>query len=158
MAAFMSYLRCTFHFLTVSISALYLVCRLIPEILACGKAANALTTQMISATFHELIDCIAAAPQPTFVEALYRCLTKSLELIGGPVALPKEYHDAVMEVTNRQIQGVQQRRKERAHHRGLNPMFAEQLAFLEEIDDTLLESVAALLQCFDPNHPLLASM
>lgn len=111
---------------------------------------------MVSTTFHELIDCIDSAPHPSFVAPLYTCFTKTLEVIGGPGVLPQEYHNAITEVTKRQIQAVMARRKDRAKYQGMD--FAEGFVLLEEVDNDVFESIAVLLRYLDANHPLLASM
>jgi len=144
-------LRCFFHAGVQVFSIM-----IIPQLLTCGKEGGALTTQMVAATFHELTDCINSSPHSSFIEPLYKCFVTSLEAIGGPGALPQEYHDAIFEVTGRQMEGLAERRKDRARYRKMGSENA--LNGLDRLDEAALEGMVMLLGYFDPNHPLLAAI
>jgi len=40
---------------------------LLSMLLSCGKTSNMLTTQMVSAIFHQLINCIGTETDPSFL-------------------------------------------------------------------------------------------
>ena len=88
--------------------------RLIPVLISCGKNSGALTTQIVSGTLSQLINCIATEPDASFLASLYRAFSDSMRLLGGPSSLPAELHDGVVEATKRQLQSLADKRKARA--------------------------------------------
>lgn len=129
-------------------------------LLASGKASNTLTNQMVSATFHQLITCIDTEHDSSFLASLYKCFTDSMRVIGGPAALPHEYHEGVIEATKRQLQTVADRRKGRANRAASSEgdHDREEMALLEEIEDFALEDMGRMLTAFDGNHPLVVAV
>ena len=128
-------------------------------LLACGKLSGTLTNQMVSATFLQLINCIGSEKDSSFLASLYKCFTESLRVIGGAAALPGDFHDGIIEATKRQLQGLADRRKSRAQRPASDlDDDQEEMALLEEMEDFALEDMAKMLQCFDPNHPLLIAI
>ena len=88
--------------------------RLIPVLLSCGKESNMLTTQMVSLTFVQLNTSIRCETEPTFIISLLDALTKSVKIVGGPGALPREAHDGLMEALTWQLEQIADRRRNRA--------------------------------------------
>jgi len=128
-------------------------------LLACGKSSGTLTNQMVSATFLQLINSVGSEKDSSFLASLYKCFTDALRVIGGPAALPGDFHDGIMEATKRQLQNFADRRKSRA----LRPASdldedQEEMALLEEMEDFALEDMGKMLQAFDANHPLLIAI
>lgn len=58
-------------------------------LLSCGKTRNTLTPQieMVSATFHQLINYIASEQEPSFLASLFKCFADSLRVIRGHTSL-----------------------------------------------------------------------
>lgn len=133
--------------------------RLIPMLLSSGKTSGTLTNQMVSATFHQLINCLKSEHDSSFLASLYKCFADSVSVIGGTGALPSEFFDGVTEATSRQLQTFAEKRKARA---GRQPTELdndkEDMALLEEIEDFALEDMAKMLTELDPNHPLLVAV
>jgi hypothetical protein len=128
-------------------------------LLSCGKHSNTLTNQMVSATFLQLINCISAEHDASFLASLYKCFTDSLRIVGGPPSLSQEFHDGVIEATKRQLQLLADKRKHRSS-RSLADLEDERedLALLEEMEDFALEDMGKMLQYLDVNHPLLIAI
>jgi len=135
-------------------------------LLACGKKSNTLTNQMVSAVFTELIRCISTEHDSTFLASLYKYFSESLLVIGGPEALPQQFHKDVIEATKRQLQLLAEKRKSRAAR--ANSVQAgssitadwdrDEMALVEEMEDFALEDMGKMLMAFDPNHPLLVAV
>ena len=133
--------------------------RLVPTLFSCGKTSGTLTNQMVSATFHQLINCIGTETDASFLSSLYKCFAETLRILGGSSALPTEFHNGIMEATKRQLHLLADRRKSRAQ-RPIADLEddREDLALLEEMEDFALEDVGNLLRLFDPGHPLLIAI
>ncbi|KAF9541179.1 ARM repeat-containing protein [Agrocybe pediades] len=150
-----------------SISLLFIsfVYRLIPMLLACGKKSNTLTNQMVSAVFTELIRCIGTEHDSTFLASLYKYFSESVLVIGGPEALPQQFHKDIIEATKRQLHSLADRRKSRAARANSIQVGAnitadwdrDEMALVEEMEDFALEDMGKMLMAFDPNHPLLVA-
>jgi len=139
--------------------------RLVSILLACGKSSGSLTHQMVSVTFQQLINCISAESDSSFLSSLYRCFTDALVVVGGPAALSPDFVTGVMEATKRQLQVLADKRKSRAarssgriHEQDGDADIDEDLALLEEMEDFSLEDMAKMLSCFDKDHPLLVAV
>lgn len=128
-------------------------------LLACGKSSNTLTTQMVSASFHQLISCIGSETDSTFLASLFKCFADSLKVMGGPAALSPEFQNGIIEATKRQLQTLADRRKNRSQRPAseISDM-REDMALLEEIEDFALEDMAKLLYYLNPDHPLLVAV
>jgi len=132
---------------------------LIPMLLSCGKTSNTLTAQMVSATFHQIINCIGSENDPSFLASLFKCFTDSLKVLGGPTALSQEFRNGVVEATKRQLQTLADKRKTRSQRPASELADdKEDLALIEEIEDFALEDMAKLLYYMDPKHPLLVAV
>lgn len=128
-------------------------------LLSCGKTSNTLTTQMVSASFHQLISCIGSESDPSFLASLSKCFTDSLKVMGGPTALSQEFHNGVVEALKRQLQTLADKRKNRSQRPASELADdKEDLALIEEIEDFALEDMAKLLYYMDPKHPLLIAV
>jgi importin-5 len=133
--------------------------RLVPMLLSCGKASSTLTTQMVSASFHQLINCIGAETDPSFMASLFKCFTDSLKVLGGPASLSNEFCNGITEATKRQLQILADKRKNRSQRPASELADdTEDLALMEEIEDFALEDMAKLLYYLDPKHPLLVAV
>jgi len=131
---------------------------LVPVLLACRKTSNALTNQMVSATFTQLINCINAEQDSSFLASVYKCFTDSMRVLGGPTMLPTEFADGIIEAMKHQLHSMADRRKARAQQAtGAVTLedSREELSLMEEIEDFTLEDMAKMLQCFDVNHTLI---
>ncbi|KAG5635297.1 hypothetical protein H0H81_011779 [Sphagnurus paluster] len=133
---------------------------LIPMLLASGKASSTLTNQMVSATFHQVINCINTEHDSSFLASLYKCFNDAMRVIGGVAALPKEYNDGVVEATKHQLQSIADRRRGRAARAASSTdgPDKEELALLEEIEDFALEDMGRMLTGLDNSHPLLVAV
>ncbi|KIM73570.1 hypothetical protein PILCRDRAFT_829051 [Piloderma croceum F 1598] len=132
---------------------------LVPMLLSCGKASSTLTTQMVSASFHQLINCIGAETDPSFMASLFKCFTDSLKVLGGPASLSNEFCNGITEATKRQLQILADKRKNRSQRPASELTDdTEDLALIEEIEDFALEDMAKLLYYLDPKHPLLVAV
>ncbi|TEB37702.1 ARM repeat-containing protein [Coprinellus micaceus] len=138
---------------------------LAPMLLACGKQSNTLTTQMLSAIFHQLISCISTEHDSSFLSSLYKCFCDCLRLIGGPASLSPEYSHGLMEATKRQLHSIADKRKARTQRvqremesGGGDEGLKEEMGMLEEIEDYALEDMGRCLQMFDGNHQLLIAV
>lgn len=128
-------------------------------LLSCGKNSSTLTNQMVSATFLQLINCIGAETDSSFLGSLFRCFTDSLRIIGGPPSLSREFHDGIIEATKRQLQSLADRRKARAGRPAAElEEDKEDIALIEEMEDFTLEDMGKLLTYLSPNHPLLIAV
>ncbi|KZP09493.1 ARM repeat-containing protein [Athelia psychrophila] len=132
---------------------------LIPMLLSCGKTSNTLTPQMVSATFHQLINCIGSEQDPSFLASLFKCFADSLRVMGGPASLTPEFATGIIEATKRQLQTLADKRKNRTQRPASEIADTkEDMALLEEIEDFALEDMAKLLFYLDPEHPLLIAV
>jgi len=133
---------------------------LVPMLLSCGKTSGTLTTQMVSATFLQLINCIGSENDSSFLASLYKCFADSLRIMGWPTALSPEFHNGIIEATKRQLQTLADRRKGRSQRPSseLDEVDNEEAALFEEIEDFALEDMGKFLQYLDPNHPLLVAV
>ncbi|RXW25102.1 hypothetical protein EST38_g773 [Candolleomyces aberdarensis] len=134
---------------------------LAPMLLSCGKQSGSLTPQMVSAIFHQIINCISTEHDSSFLGSLFKCFTDCLLLIGGPSALSPEYHNGIIEATKRQLQQLAERRKARTarvHSERGDEIIREEMGMLEEIEDYALEDMGKMLSLFDPNHPLIVAV
>ncbi|CCM06072.1 uncharacterized protein FIBRA_08319 [Fibroporia radiculosa] len=132
---------------------------LTPMLISCGKGSGTLTNQMVSATFSQLVNCIAGETDSSFLASLYKCFCDCMRLLGGPQALTQEIHDGAIEATKRQLQGLADKRKARAARPAVELADdKDDLMLLEEMEDFALEDMARMLMAFDSNHPLLMAI
>jgi len=132
---------------------------LIPMLLACGKNSGTLTNEMVSATLSQLVNCIAAEGDSSFLASLYKCFRQGVLLIGGPSNLTPQIHDGVMEATRRQLQSLADKRKARAARPAQEiEEEKEDLMLVEEMEDFALEDMGKMLATFNENHELLIAV
>ncbi|XP_006460617.1 hypothetical protein AGABI2DRAFT_220702 [Agaricus bisporus var. bisporus H97] len=128
---------------------------LVPRLLDSGKISNTLTTQMVTATFNQLISCIRSEPDSSFLASLYKCFTESLQVIGGPTNLPQEYHIGIIDATKHQLQALADKRRSRANRLAGDPdIDREDIALYEQFEEFELQEMDKLLKDLDRNHPL----
>ena len=128
-------------------------------LLASGKNSSTLTQQMVSATFTQLVNCIGSERDPSFVSSLYKCFTDCLRTVGGPGALPQDFHAGAAEATKRQLHALAERRRRRSRKTAVEiEDEREDLALHEEMEDFALEDMEKMLRYFDPAHPLLIAV
>src|ERR1700683_2260705 len=87
--------------------------RLIPTLLTCGKESNTLTTQMVSATFHQLTNLIRPEIEPTLLSSLLKLFTRCAKIVGGPTAVPREALDRLVESLTQHLDNLTEKRKNR---------------------------------------------
>ncbi|KAF5347677.1 hypothetical protein D9758_014842 [Tetrapyrgos nigripes] len=152
---------------------------LIPMLIQSGHVSSTLTTQMVSATLHQLINIISDEHDASFLASLFKAFTDCVQLLGGPsTCLSQEYHDGIIEATKRQLHIIAQKRRAREagrasrgagmgmgmdvggniHPNGLDEDDREDLALLEEMEDFALEDMGKMLKMLDPNHELLVAV
>jgi hypothetical protein len=130
--------------------------RLIPQLIQCGRTSNTLTNGMVTATFSQLTTCISVETDATFLASLYDCYHRALLLLGGPGALPPEFHAGIVEASKRQLNALAERRKARGRPQGEDD--AQDMAMLEEMEDFALEDMGKVLGMFEKDHPLLVAV
>lgn len=133
--------------------------RLVPILLSCGKASNALTPRMASATIAQIIDSINKETDTSFLASLYKCLADCLRVLGGSQILQGELLSDLIDATKRQLQDFADKRKQRTQ-RPQDELESdiEDVALLEEMEDFALEDMRQLLEYLDANHPLLVAV
>ncbi|TFK97367.1 armadillo-type protein [Pterulicium gracile] len=146
------------------------VALLIPLLLVCGKQSATLTTQMVSASFHQLISCMASETDSSFLASLYKSFHDCILVIGSPaIALTPEMQSGVIEATKRQLSMMADRRKsrlaslERWRTGGPGAQVdiedeKEEWALYEEMEDFALEDIGRTLEILDAGHPLLVAV
>lgn len=132
-------------------------------LISAGKNSNTLTNQMVSATYSQLIACIAIESDASFLSSLYKSLSDTLRVLGGPSSLPPHLHSSLFDATQRQLASLAERRKRRASKLGgyvnggsgngdegeLDSGEREELALVEEMEDFALEDVGRLMETFE---------
>ncbi|KAM6503013.1 Armadillo-type fold [Amanita muscaria] len=132
---------------------------LIPLLLVSGQNSGTLTTQMVSATLTQLVNCINTEQDASFLASLYKAFADSVRVIGGVSALPQEYQTGIIEATQRQLHNLAERRKVRANHVAADPETdREDMVLVEEFEDFALDDMTKLLSLIDPNHSLLIAV
>ncbi|KAG6886929.1 hypothetical protein C0992_001600 [Termitomyces sp. T32_za158] len=143
--------------------------RLVPMLLAAGKASNTLTQQMVAGAFHHLVAAMRTEQDTSFLASLYKCTNDALRVVGGPAVLPREFGDGVVEATKRQLQLIADRRRARAAAAGggvgtgtgtgvEEGVDKEEMALMEEVEDFVLDDMGKMLAVLDPAHPLLIAV
>jgi hypothetical protein len=128
-------------------------------LLACGVQSSTLTPQMVYATFRQLITCIGAETDASFVASLYKCFADCAKLVGGPGAVPDDAKTALVEVSKRQLQMLAEKRKRRGGKTAREiEDEREDLALFEEVEGFALDDMEKTLQYLDPAHPLLVAI
>ena len=128
-------------------------------LLACGNTSGTLTPQMVSATFMQLINCIGTESDPSFLASLYKCFTDSLKVMGGPQTLTPGFQNGILEATERQLQTLADKRKNRSQRPASElEDDKEDMALLEEIEDFALEDMGKCLYYLDAQSPLLVAV
>lgn len=154
-------------------------------LLVCGKQSGALTPQMVTAVFAQLITAARAEADASFLASLFRCLADCVRVSGGQSttegsnarpadALPQEIREGILAAARQQLQTLAERRKARVarfsgngqNRNARNGSGApdsleeerEDAALLEELEDFALDEITRLLKTFDPNHTLLVAV
>ena len=128
--------------------------RLIPLLFTCGKQSGTLTSQMVAASFLQLIRCIQTESDPSFLSSLYRAVADGLRVVGIPSLTP-DLQSALIEATNHQLHTLADKRNRRAE---TTEDDREELALLEEVEEFALEDMEKLLKMMDGQHPLLIAI
>jgi len=133
---------------------------LMPRLLTCGKNSGTLTNEMVSATFSQLVNCIATERDINFLSSLYKCFTGCMGVISGPAGLPHQIHEGIMEGTRRQLQGMAEKRKKRSEEARApgSEDKKELLMWSEEVEDYALDEIATMLKGFSETHELLVAV
>jgi hypothetical protein len=131
--------------------------RLVPALLLCAKASNTLTTQMISSSLFELINCIGSETESTYLTSHLEFFTTSLKVVGGPPVLPPELCNSLVESMKRQLDRIADRRKNGRPKPDMDLGF-DFGAMDDEMEAFALKRMKKLLYYLDSNHPLLASV
>ena len=131
-----------------------------PRLLLCGNNSGTLTNEMVSATFSQLVNCIATERDINFLSSLYKCFTGCMGVIGGPTSLTPQIHDGIMEGTRRQLQSMADKRKKRSEEARApgSEDKKELLMWSEEVEDYALDEIAMMLKGFSESHELLMAV
>jgi hypothetical protein len=126
----------------------------------CGKNSGTLTNEMVSATFNQLVNCIATERDINFLSSLYKCFTGCMNVIGGPASLSHQIHDGILEATRRQLQSMADKRKKRSEDARApgSEDKKELLMWSEEVEDYALDEIATMLRGFSETHELLMAV
>lgn len=148
-------------------------------LLVCGKQSGALTPDMVTAVFAQLITAARVEADASFLASLFRCLADCVRVAGGSPtdhapanALPQDVRQGILAAARHQLQTLADRRKSRAarynehSENGKNGLAGqdsleeerEDAALLEELEDFALDEISRLLKTFDLNHPLLVAV
>jgi importin-5 len=128
-------------------------------LLSCAKNSGTLTTQIVHATFTQLVNCISTEADASFVASLYKCFSDALRVTGGPGSLPDEFHHGITEASKRQLQTIAEKRRRRSQRpRAEIEDEKEDLALYEEMEEFALEDMEKTLKYFDSSHPLLVAV
>ncbi|KIM77399.1 hypothetical protein PILCRDRAFT_825362 [Piloderma croceum F 1598] len=84
---------------------------LVPILLTCSKENSILQSQIVPATFLQLIHCINTETEPLFLSRLLKCVTKSLKSVGGPTHLSPELTNGLVEAVSSQLDIIANKRK-----------------------------------------------
>jgi len=109
---------------------------------------------MVAASFLQLIRCIQAESDPSFLSSLYRAIADGLRVVAIP-ALTPDLQTALIEATKHQLQTLADKRKRRAETPEDDH---EEVALLEEVEEFALEDMEKLLKMMDGQHPLLVAI
>ncbi|KAK7023689.1 importin subunit beta-3 [Paramarasmius palmivorus] len=129
---------------------------LLPMLLASGQQSGTLTTQMVSATLHQLITVIRDEHDSSFLASLFKSFADCTKVLGGPQSLPPEFREGIINATKRQLAAIADKRRARSRATvgGLAGMGVEEdkedLALLEEMEDFALEDMGKMLAMFEP--------
>ncbi|KIM80944.1 hypothetical protein PILCRDRAFT_89265 [Piloderma croceum F 1598] len=129
---------------------------LVPALLSCAKASNTHTTEMISSSLFELINCIGFETESTYLTSHLEFFTTSLKVVGGPV-LPPELCNGLVESMKRQLDRIADRRKNVRPQPDMAFGF-DFGAMDDEMEAFALKRMEKLLYYLDLNHLLLASV
>jgi importin-5 len=128
-------------------------------LLSCGMQSSTLSPQIVYATFRQLVTCIAAENDASFVASLYKCFSDCARIVGGPGAVPDDAKTALVEASNRQLQVLAEKRKRRGGKSATEiEDEREDLALFEELEDFALDDMEKTLKYLDSTHPLLVAI
>ncbi|EEB93369.1 hypothetical protein MPER_07983, partial [Moniliophthora perniciosa FA553] len=126
-------------------------------LLASGQQSGTLTTQMVSATLHQLITVIRDEHDSSFLASLFKSFADCTKVLNGPQSLPPEFREGIINATKRQLASIADKRRSRsrAGAGGLTGLGTaeedkEDLALLEEMEDFALEDMGKMLAMFEP--------
>jgi importin-5 len=132
--------------LLVSLIAMF---RLVPMLLTCSKENSILKSQIVPATFLQLIHCINTETEPLFLSRLLKCFIKSLKRVGGPTHLSPELINGLVEAMRRQLDNIADKRKQEQ---------ISKWSIVETWEASALKDAENLLRYLDPKHPLLTDL
>jgi hypothetical protein len=153
-------------------------------LLACGKESNTLTTQMVSATFHQLTNLIRPETEPTLLSSLLKLFIRCAKIVGGPTAVSREALGSLVESLTQHLDNFTEKRKNRppipempfdianfGTDFGMPDLKIPKLdmdnfviptldvdEMNEDMETVALTEMALLLSYLDPTHPLLAKV
>ena len=153
-------------------------------LLTCGKESNTLTTQMVSATFHQLTSLIYPEIEPILLSSLVNLFTRCAKIVGGPTAVPREALDSLVESLTQHLNNLTEKYTNRPSipempfdtanfgtDFGMPDLEIPKLDMdnftiptldvdevNEDVETLALTGVAILLSYLDPMHPLLAKV
>ena len=114
----------------------------------CGKSSNTLTTQMVTATFNQLVCCIRSESDASFLVSLYKCFTDSLLVIGGHLNLPQEYRHSIIDITKHHLQALADKRKGRSIRLTrigeVDGLDKEDVSLYEQLEEYMLQEMERL--------------
>jgi len=133
---------------------------LMPRLLSCGKNSGTLTNEMVTATFSQLVNCIATERDINFLSSLYKCFTGCMSVVGGAASLPPQIHDGITEGTRRQLQSMADNRKKRSEEARApgSEDKKELLMWSEEVEDYALDEIGMMLKALNESHELLMAV
>lgn len=132
--------------LLISLIAMF---RLVPMLLTCSKESSILKSQIVPATFLQLIHCIDTETEPLFLSRLLKCFTKSLKSMGGSTYLSPELIDGLVKAMGRQLDNIADKWKTEK---------ISTWSIVETWEASVLKDAENLLRYLDPKHPLLTDL
>jgi len=125
-----------------------MIFRIVPRLLDCGKSSNTLTTQMVTATFNQLVCCIRSESDASFLVSLYKCFTDSLLVIGGRLNLPQECRHSIIDITKHHLQALADKRKGRSIRLTrigeVDGLDKEDVSLYEQLEEYMLQEMERL--------------
>ena len=130
--------------------------RVLPMLISCGKASNAIDGDMVANVMQHVASVITQETDSTFLASLFKCAADSIRSWGE---VTPDTRSALENAAKHQLQALADRRKARsARSRAEIEEDREDLALLEEMEEFALEELAKMLSLFDVNHPLLVAV
>jgi len=97
---------------------------------------------MVHATLSAMINALSLEPDASFLASLFKHLTDSILVVGGPADLPPMFVDSIMEGCKRQLVSIGERRKARSRILG-REMDGRASEIADEMNEDLGSSAGA---------------